>query len=177
MDGTLQRLNKLLQAIKDSELISDEKNYYFENVERYVRRFPEYFNTVINFSTQSMIARMRYEGQDYRDYMQKLDSDRRSKHMVATDAINVLNRMAKSFGTDLIFPLSRELDSNTLSDREIAVKLIYGFCTEVFIDEVERTGYNIGKGDIDAELYHMSEAGVRFHTERFRVDRDDDFER
>ena len=124
---------------------------------------------------QSTIAKVRYEGQEYRDYMQDLDIRRRSKHILVTDAVNVLNRISEAFGVGQIFPTERVLDGNNREDREVAVNLVYNFCTQVYLDEIERSKYNIENKDMHHELHRMSERGGTFHSER--VYNGDDFER
>lgn len=166
MNEILARGINLVKAIRDSDVDMDEKNDDIRNVKDYLESFPRYLNSVISYAIASQMIRILYDGENYRDRMKSLDENRRRKHIAATDAVNKLNTIARYYEVKEIIPIGRRLDSNSVDDREYAVKLTYDFCTSVFLDEIERSGYNIGKGEsADQELLHMIEKGGGFHTD------------
>lgn len=99
--------------------------------------------------------------------MQELDAGRRQRHIMATDAVNKLNRLAKYYDVEKIFRVDRDLDSGSVDDREYAVSMAYSFCTATFLDEVVRSGYNIGKekNTMDQDLQTMVSHHLQFETD------------
>lgn len=89
-----------------------------------ILRYP---NCVIHMSNMMELWRtvLCYEGEDYRDRVEKLDKDRRIKHDAAIAAISMLNRICKILGID-------QFDVN-LNDRYAVGDWIGAFCGEVFM--------------------------------------------
>lgn len=89
-----QRIAKLMEAVRNDP---DD----LEFVESRVNTFPEYVSHVAWMETR--IQRLSIEGVDgeeWRSQVENLDKLRRSKHEVAMDAINQLNRLSKIKGLE-----------------------------------------------------------------------------
>lgn len=89
-----ERIANLMRAVKDEP--ED-----LEFVESRMNAFTEYVGHVAWMETR--IQRIEIEGlrgQEYRDAVEPLDHQRRSKHEVAMGAINQLNRLSKAVGLE-----------------------------------------------------------------------------
>lgn len=89
-----ERIAKLMETVKN------EPND-LEFIESRMNTFTEYVSHVTWMETR--IQRLNIEGvrgEEWRDAVEKLDSSRRSKHEVAMDAINQLNRLSKAVGLE-----------------------------------------------------------------------------
>lgn len=82
--------------------------------------FSEYVASVYILETNIPIIRMRYEGQDARDRIQKLDRKRRICHEAAINAVRQLNRWAKLKKVEPIYS-GDENDRNQIAN----------FCIEI----------------------------------------------
>lgn len=92
-----ERIANLMKTVKDTEYGEDDLDF----IESRMKTFTDYVGHVAWMETR--MQRLRIEGikgQEYRDEVQHLDSLRRSKHDVAIDAINQLNRMSKMNGLE-----------------------------------------------------------------------------
>lgn len=175
MNDILNKAMALAKAINESGEAPDDKKMDIKNMERYLKSFPEYLNSVINYSIKGHMVGILFEEDEYRERMSELDSDRRRKHINATDNINKLNRLARYYHIGDIIPTDRGvLNAESVNDREYAIRLVYNFCTSVFLDEVERSGYNI-RGMQDQDLMNMVESHGSFHT-NLRLE-EEDYER
>ncbi len=163
----MERAINLMNAIKRSEEEPEDKEMDIMNVQKYLKAFPAYFNSVINYAITGQMLSILYTGEAYRDKMQELDAGRRQRHIMATDAVNKLNRLAKYYDVEKIFRVDRDLDSGSVDDREYAVSMAYSFCTATFLDEVVRSGYNIGKekNTMDQDLQTMVSHHLQFETD------------
>lgn len=89
-----ERIAKLMETVKNEP---DD----LEFIESRMNTFTEYVSHVTWMETR--IQRLNIEGvrgEEWRDAVEKLDSSRRSKHEVAMDAINQLNRLSKAVGLE-----------------------------------------------------------------------------
>lgn len=89
-----ERIANLMRAVKDEP---DD----LEFIESRMNAFTDYVGHVAWMETR--IQRLTIEGvsgQEWRDAVEKLDSSRRSKHNVAMDSINQLNRLSKAVGLE-----------------------------------------------------------------------------
>lgn len=164
MNEIMEKVEDLVKAIKNSDEEIEDKQDSIKDVERYILSFPEYYNSVINHVVQGSLCRVLYEGEEYRDKMMALDSRRRRCHIMATEAVNKINRLALYYGTKEIFQVDHTLNSEKIEDRELAVNMAFQFCGETFLDEVKRSGYNISKETQNHVLQHMIDKGDRFQT-------------
>lgn len=166
---TMTRIMELVSVIKTKETDPEEIEYMIDSVQRYLKNLPGYFNAVISYVINGNFISVRYEGEEYRNRMQELDKTRRDKHILATDSVNIINRIAKKYGMDEIFKIGRDLDSSSIDDREIAVALVYSFCTEAYLDETIRKKYDINGEDMDAEIQKLIKERLQF-SEKFDLE-------
>lgn len=92
-----ERIGKLMTALKGTEYEEDDMEF----VESRMKTFTDYMSHVAWMETR--IQRLQIEdvrGEEWRDQVQNLDSARRSKHDLAMDAINQLNRMSKMYNLE-----------------------------------------------------------------------------
>lgn len=165
MEKLMNRVQDLLKAIKttaDEEFKEDD----IKAVENYVMSFPEYFNSVIAYVVRGNLFGILYEGEEYRDRMTELDQRRRRYHINATDAANKLNRLAEFYHTKPIIEVGRVLNSDDIEDREFVVNYVFRFCTETFLDEVQKSGYNLAKDTRDYILNDMVKKEVYFKEDK-----------
>ena len=154
---------KLAEAVSRSDESLEDIKVDIENIKRYLECFPKYFISVINHVIEGGVARFLYEGEEYRAKKEKLDHDRRSCHIAATDAVSKLNRLAKFYGAYAVFWVPRALDPDNINDRNIAAAMSYNFCTLTFLDETERSSYHTSKG-MDADLLKIADGSCHFRT-------------
>lgn len=89
-----ERIANLMRVIKDEP---DD----LEFVESRMNAFTEYVSHVAWMETRiQRIEILGLKGEDYRNAVEPLDHQRRSKHNVAMDAINQLNRLSKAMGLE-----------------------------------------------------------------------------
>lgn len=89
-----ERIANLMQTVKDEP---DDLDF----IESRMQAFTDYMSHVAWMEIR--ITRMYVEGingEELRDKVTALDSSRRSKHNVAMDAINQLNRLSKAYGLE-----------------------------------------------------------------------------
>ena len=108
------------------------------------------------------IWRNRLEPEEYRERMQSLDTDRRNRHIVMTMRINIMNRLADALGIEKPFEtgLGRDLDPESVDDREVAATHAFVFCAESFLDQ----SLDIGQKAMDTVLYEMSRERLTFEA-------------
>lgn len=164
----LKNMDQLVLAIKKSNESEESKIDDLQSLERYMLAFPDYLNTVIDYVIRGRIISVWYDGEEYRDRMQRLDYSRRQKHIMAAEAVNKLNRLAQYYEVPKLFDLDFELDSSKVEDREFAVKLTYRFCVDIFLDEVVKSGYHFEKSSLDDTIMKMIESKNHFRTEKLK---------
>lgn len=170
--SVLENMGSLMEAISKGEYSQED----LENLEGWALKIPEYFNSVINYAISSRIASFTLEGEEYRDKITALDRNRRISHIALTDSVNKINRLASMYDKEPVFETGNKkvLDSNNVEDRETAADISFSFCTEVFLDEMERSKYHIKSADhrdVDQKLSEMENDRVTFKTgNRFHLD-------
>lgn len=89
-----ERIARLMEAVKDNP---DD----LEFVESRMNTFTDYVSYVAWMETRiQRIEIMGLKGEDYRNAVEPLDRQRRSKHNVAMDAMNQLNRLSSAMGLE-----------------------------------------------------------------------------
>ena len=89
-----QRIANLMMAVKNEP---DDLDF----IESRMETFIEYQRHVVWMETRiQRITMENLRGEEYRQAVEPLDHHRRSKHNVAMDAINQLNRMCKAVGVE-----------------------------------------------------------------------------
>ena len=130
--GYLQKIKQLYKALNDSgfqqyrtcgESLDEAKHDATEDILNATNSFNEYYNFLVMQPTRITSLSLRYEGQDYRNAVQKLDSDRKSKHDVAIGKVTQLNRQFENM------KLGKFADIDT-SDRIAVANFIAEFCAE-----------------------------------------------
>ena len=93
----LKRQNRLLSALKDSDyaLFDGDRDEALDTISSALESFPDYANIVIKEQIMLPIWRERYEGTEYREKVQEIDSNRRSCHDSAIASISMLNRISE----------------------------------------------------------------------------------
>lgn len=150
------KVANLVQEIAKTEEYKEE-NLKF--VEERLQSIGNYISKVYMSEMQINIIMARYEGQEQRDYIMKLDNDRRIAHNSAIDAVNQLNRAAELYHCEPI----AEIDTN---DRYA----VHDFCKEC-VDECfdDKSGRTFS-------LEHFSE-GCSKNDELSYDQAEDDFDR
>lgn len=128
----IRKIKQLYKALEDSgfqayrtcgESLEEAKHDATEDILNATNSFNEYYNFLVMQPTRITSLSLRYEGQDYRDAIQKLDSDRKSKHDVAIGKVTQLNRQCENM------KLGKFAEINT-TDREAVANFIASFCAE-----------------------------------------------
>lgn len=128
----IRKIKQLYKALEDSgfqqyrtcgESLEEAKHDATEDILNATNSFNEYYNFLVIQPTRITSLSLRYEGQDYRDAIQKLDSDRKSKHDVAIGKVTQLNRQCENM------KLGKFAEINT-TDREAVANFIASFCAE-----------------------------------------------
>lgn len=170
MSKVLNKLAHLAEIIKNSnnnaEEIKDDLDFLVKRIET----FPKYFNSILIMETRLELGRFRLEPDDLAEMRTKLDHNRRDCHIIATNSINQLNRLAKAYNQNsiFIFPVENNvLNPENIEHREMAADCIFDFCKEVFLDVKEKEffkemeEYNIQKNE---ELYEFHKTGKQFKS-------------
>lgn len=95
-----ERIANLMQAVNNGQYAQDD----LEFIETRMNAFTDYMNHVAWMETH--MQRLNVEGvkgEEWRHQVEQMDKNRRSKHNVAIDAINQLNRMSKANGLELFY--------------------------------------------------------------------------
>lgn len=183
MSSTLDKLQKLSQAVKnefqnDPEELQEMEEFLLSKV----NAFPNYFNSVVSMESRIVILKELCDPETYRFRVQKMDDDRRSAHIAATNAINQLNRLCKRYDLEPLFTFEgigdRELHSvaeipgnsakenEAIEDRERAADAIFSFCKEVFLDKKVQEKYNQienpDRNQRHKETFEMSQSNEQF---------------
>lgn len=95
-----EKIGKLMEVVSKGPYAEDDLDF----VESRMKAFTDYMGHVAWMETR--IQRLNIEGvkgEEWRDAVTKLDDMKRSKHNVAMDAINQLNRMSVANGLGLFY--------------------------------------------------------------------------
>lgn len=85
------------------ELVSRLSKEDMEMVEDIVNDFSSYIKKVADMENAINVARFRMEGQEYRDHITNLDTQRRIAHNASIVRVKVLNRLCKLNDLDSIY--------------------------------------------------------------------------
>lgn len=94
----------LVNAVKttyadDHEMLEDA----FSLMSNCTHYFSEYVDAVYNMEVQMTIAQARLDGEEFRAFVQRLDTARRIAHEAAIAGIDCLNRQCDRLGVDLLY--------------------------------------------------------------------------
>lgn len=128
MSSITERQTNLIRAMQaqnfEQFFDGDAKDAY-ETLTSAMESLVNYQNAVIAMETQMRLLRFTKEGQDFRDAVQQLDTNRRYKHDAAIANLNILNRICDAYETERICPIDT-------SDRYEAAKFIGEWCNEMY---------------------------------------------
>lgn len=155
MSETLRRAAKLAKMIQENP-IQEEMEEDKEFLESKLMSIPTYFSTVISHEIIISVSRFTMDPEKYRERCESMDSRRRLAHEIMTMSINQVNRLCKVYGTESIFCISEELNSQDINDRAKAAVCAYEFCREVFMDSITVNTKNYTEKEIDQELYQYA---------------------
>lgn len=118
-------LIRAMQAQNFEQFFDGDAKDAYETLTSAMESLVNYQNSVIAMETQIKFLRFVKEGQDFRDAVQQLDTNRRYKHDAAIANLNILNRICDAYETERICPVDT-------SDRHEAAKFIGEWCNEMY---------------------------------------------
>lgn len=132
--GYIDKQNELLQKLHDTDydLFDGDKEEALSFVEEQLTALPDYANIVIKEQIMLPIWQQRYEGEEYRENVQKIDMQRRNTHDCAINSMNILNRINSNLGLDPFF----DVDTN---DRHAVANAVGKYICEVYNDGIGET--------------------------------------
>lgn len=106
MASILNSLKALLSALANNgyALFDGVKQDALDELEGAFRSMLDYANHVIEQQYGMQFAAFRYEGEEFRTYVQNSDTTRRRLHLAACASINMLNRICQLANVDEMFP-------------------------------------------------------------------------
>lgn len=164
MKDAMNRLDRLVEAIKESEEDIEDQQDSLEAAEQWLKSFPQYFNSEIEYSIQKRVFTQSFTDENYLDRLKATDKDRKEKLILAIEGINKINRLAMSYGEKDIFETNGQLDARSGRDEELAINLAFQFSTHAFLDEIQQRGYNIEKDTQQQILDKMISEKDKFKT-------------
>ncbi len=112
-----EKIGKLITTINNS---NDENSAEdVKSVEKVIEHFGAYFKSVVSMEAQMQTARFRFEEEEFRSFVMKLDTSRRLKHDVCLADINFINRLSKLYNAESPFPDIRDMDRTAVADKII----------------------------------------------------------
>ena len=135
-------LHALLSALASSDfaIFDGFKEDALDELEAGFRTLLDYANHVIEQQYAMQFAAFRYEGEEFRTYVQNSDVTRRRLHLAACASINMLNRICKLADVEELFPgVVAGEDSEGRRQAAMAIG--------TFINEL----YNLGIGNDDPD--------------------------
>ena len=128
MSTITERQNNLIRAMKQQnfqQFFDGDAQDAYETLTSAMESLVNYQNSVISMETQMKFLRFIKEGQDFRDAVVQLDTNRRYKHDAAIANLNILNRISEAYGVEPFCPVDT-------SDRHAAADFIGEWCNEMY---------------------------------------------
>lgn len=140
----IEKENAIIKKLHDTnyDMFDGDRDEALDFLDSQLNSFPEYANTVIRQQQLMPIYQARYEGQDYRDAIQEMDTRRHNNHESAISSVNVLNRLSKNLGLE---PFA-EVDTK---DRVAVADFVGDYIGDV---------YKTGTKGMDAATYQKDHA-------------------
>ena len=150
---------ELINAIKLSPKLKEEKADDFEFLINRLEKLPNYVNRVYMMNLKMPILRAKYDEPSELEYhIRELDEKRRIAHDSAIDACKQINRMAKTYNCQNLFcPIELENVAIDSDLRHNIAVFIGEFVNEVFKDEIMDRHNDISKAISDAQIKSMKE--------------------
>jgi hypothetical protein len=109
----MARLDEVLSVCGKDEVATSLLEKLLESAERY-------FQCVVSMERKVRLARFRLEGQDLRDLIQSLDTNRRLAHNTLIDNVAILNRyLFREFGGEIPVGGIFSKDPEAIRDRAV----------------------------------------------------------
>lgn len=86
-----------------AQISKTKNNDDLEMLEDAENDFSYYVKTVTDMENGLTVAKFRLEGEEYRNYIENLDKQRRAAHNAAIVSVKILNKFCNLYNTDLIF--------------------------------------------------------------------------
>lgn len=128
MSTITERQNNLIRAMKQQnfqQFFDGDAQDAYETLTSAMESLVNYQNSVISMETQMKFLRFVKEGQDFRDAVVRLDTNRRYKHDAAIANLNILNRISEAYGVEPFCPVDT-------SDRHAAAEFIGEWCNKMY---------------------------------------------
>lgn len=128
MSTFLEKEKQLIKAMQQKNFqpfFEGDKNDAFDTLAKALDSFSTYKNSVIRMTVMQPTIYAKYEGQDLRDKISNLDSNRRSAYESAITNINMLNRICDAYGTE------RFADIDTKNRYQVA-NFVGQYCAEIY---------------------------------------------
>ena len=148
--GYLQKEKQILQRLADTdyETFHGDKDKALNFMTKKLGVFPEYMGIVVRMETMQPIWRAQFEGQEYRERVQSIDTERKRTHDSAIASVNALNRLSDKLG----LPPFSKVDTG---DRHAVADMISEYVSEIY-----KTGTNKDYGhDVQAHMKELQQAG------------------
>lgn len=102
MNDYIKREQELLTKLHKTNyaMFDGDKAEALDFVASQLEKFPNYANIVIQQQIMQPIWYNRFEGQELRDHIEGIDSNRRIAHESAIASVNILNRTCSKLGLD-----------------------------------------------------------------------------
>lgn len=110
-----------LEALKNAVETDNNSKMIIQRIEECVSVFGSYIKHVVDMEAAMQFARFRLEGEEYRDYVERLDRQRTVIHDAALVNCNIVNRMAVKFLGEEIFPNAANMHRSEVADTYIKV--------------------------------------------------------
>lgn len=112
-----EKIGKLIITINNSNGENSAEDV--KSIEKVVEHFGAYFKSVVAMEAQMQTARFRFEEEEFRSFVMKLDTSRRLKHDVCLADINFINRLSALYNAESPFPDIRDMDRTVVADKII----------------------------------------------------------
>ena len=147
----VQKERNLIGALEKSNyaMFDGNKDEALDFVGTALMRFPDYANVVIRQEVMGPIWRARCDAEQYKENMERIDKDRRSKHNCAIDAFNMLNRTSKALGLEPFCNVDT-------TDRHAVADMVGTYVNQVFNKGIGNTMYDATKdrtGEYDGKKH------------------------
>ena len=106
----LEKQRELFEKLQETnyEMFDGDKEDALSFIGDQLKSFPDYANIVIREQIMIPIWQHSCEGEEYRENVQRIDSQRRSAHNRAISGMNILNRLNKNLGLEPFFDIDTE---------------------------------------------------------------------
>ena len=136
---------ELVKAVKEKsgEYIKDDMNA----IDLAMTSFCSYVDAVYRMEVVMPIIMARYEGEERRYEIERLDRARRSSHDAAISSARMLNRMCEAFGTEAFCPDTE--DRYVIADFCGVITITF-FCEGIHSDgkTIDDIIFQLKKGDV-----------------------------